>query len=118
MVFVPALGGRAATPAATRPGADSPPAQQHERVVLARVGADEITEKELMRFLAKNPSRPGKVTTPAGKAELLRTAIANRLLMQAMVNEGLLPEKPTPDDYQKVPSQTRRQALSIADGPG
>ncbi len=99
--LTPLLAG-AATTAATRPGADNPPLQQHERVVMARVGAEEITVEEFMQFLARNPSRVSEAMTPTGKAELLRTAIANRLLMQAMGKEGLLPEKPTPDDYKKA----------------
>jgi parvulin-like peptidyl-prolyl isomerase len=97
----PLLAGAAttmATPQRTaNPGSSSP-----ERVVMARVGPDEITVQEFMQFLASNPDQLSKTTTPAGKADLLRKAIANRLLVQEMGKEGLLPEKATPNDYQKA----------------
>jgi parvulin-like peptidyl-prolyl isomerase len=85
-----------------KPVAANPPSQKPERVVMARVGSDEITVEEFMQFLSSNPGRVGEAITPAGKAGLLRTAIANRLLTQAMSKEGLLPEKSTPDDYKKA----------------
>ena len=98
----PLLAG-AAPAASTQPVAANPPAQQPERVVMARVGADEITVDEFMRFLAQHPDSVSKAATPAGKAGLLRKAIANHLLTQAMGKEGLLPGgKTTPDDYQKA----------------
>jgi parvulin-like peptidyl-prolyl isomerase len=69
---------------------------------MARIGADEITVQEFMQFLSHNPSQISEMLTPAGKANLLRKAIANRLLIQEMGKEGLLSGKPTPDDYQKA----------------
>ena len=64
------------------------------RIVMARVGSQEITVEDFMQFLAKNPTRVQEATTPDGKAQLLREAIANTLLMQAMKEEGKLPENP------------------------
>lgn len=72
------------------------------RVVMARVGAREITVEDFMGFLAKNPARVKEATTAEGKADLLRLVISNELLMQAMQEEGGLPENSTEADQKKA----------------
>ncbi len=67
---------------------------------MARVGPNEITVQEFMKFLSDNADQVAEATTAAGKAKLLRKAIANILLVQAMGKEGFLPKKATPEDYQ------------------
>ena len=80
----------------------SQPSAPQARVVMARVGPDEITVQEFMKFLAENSDQVAEATTTDGRVKLLRKAIANRLLVQAMDKDGLLPKKATPEDYQKA----------------
>ncbi len=68
-------------------GADNPPMP---KVVMARVGDAEITVEEFLRFLTTNSSKVRQAKTAEGKAGLLRTAIENRLLIAAMVQQGLI----------------------------
>lgn len=67
-------------------------APQMPRVVMARVGNEEITVEQFMNFLVKHPQHLKQATTTAGKAKLLRNAIENRLLILALREEGLLAE--------------------------
>jgi parvulin-like peptidyl-prolyl isomerase len=63
------------------------------KVVMARVGDVEITVEEFLRFLAANSSKVREASTAEGKAGLLRTAIENRLLLAALVQEGLIDQE-------------------------
>jgi parvulin-like peptidyl-prolyl isomerase len=66
---------------------------QMETVVMARIGDNTITVEEFMHFLAKNPHRVKEAMTVEGKAELLRVAIENRLLLAAMRQEGWIDDR-------------------------
>ncbi|RMD69137.1 MAG: peptidylprolyl isomerase [Gammaproteobacteria bacterium] len=72
------------------------------KVVMAKVGDEEITVEDFMRFISKDASRVRLAVDPRGKAKLLRQMIADRLLKKAVEKEGLLPENPTPRDYQEA----------------
>lgn len=87
-------GGKTGLPMATH-------AAQMPKVVMARVGEAEITVEDFMRYLTTNPGKVRQATSWEGKAQLLRTAIENRLLIAAMIQEGLIegdikPEKLAP----------------------
>ena len=71
-------------------GADVP---RMPKVVMARVGDAEITVEEFLRFLSANASKVRQASTAEGKAGLLRTAIENRLLIAALVQEGLIDQE-------------------------
>ncbi len=71
-----------------------------ERVVMARVGPAEITVEDFMGFIAVNPERVRAATGSEGKAEILRIMIANILLQQAMLKDGLLPDNPVQADFE------------------
>jgi parvulin-like peptidyl-prolyl isomerase len=62
---------------------------------MAKVGDHELTVEEFMRYVANNPGRVKEATTTAGKAVLLRDAIANLLLLQAAQEQGLVGDSPS-----------------------
>lgn len=84
-------------------GDQSPPAPPKEppRVVMARVADQEITVQDLMNYITKKPHLLKEAGNPAGKMVILREMIIEQLMKLAMRREGLLPEKPTQDDYTK-----------------
>lgn len=65
-------------------------AGENDAVLMARVGDESITVDEFMEFLSQHPDKIEQATTTAGKAELLRNAIENKLLVKAMEREGFL----------------------------
>lgn len=73
-----------------------------EPVVMARVGTAVITVEDFMRFLSQHPDRVDEATTQAGKAQLLREAIEQRLLIAAMVKEGLIEAGAKPAEMQSA----------------
>lgn len=101
---VPMLAGAALSTNEAAPAKTVVPtaSQQHERVVMARVGAYEITVQEFMEHLAKHAAWVNAVKTPKGKAQFLRILIRNSLLTQAMQKEGLISENPSPDEFRKA----------------
>ncbi len=70
-----------------------------ERVVMARVGDAEIAVEDFMGFISLNPEKVRSARGVEGKADILRTMIANILLQQAMAKESLLPKEPQPEAY-------------------
>jgi hypothetical protein len=91
-----------ASPSFAQESAQGPADPQAEAVVMVRVGPDAITVDDFMGQVSARPDRIAASATPAGKAELLRTLIADRLLRQAMAREGLVPENPTPDTWRQA----------------
>lgn len=88
------------------------------RVVMARVGEHEITVEDFMQFLARHPSRLKEATTTDGKANLLRALIADELLKQAMVREGLVPAQgASPEDYRNAFPQLEAKHFPIPERP-
>ncbi|MFZ1576641.1 MAG: peptidylprolyl isomerase, partial [Chromatiaceae bacterium] len=75
-------------------------ANKPERVVMARVGDAEITVEDFIGFISLNPEKVRSARGIGGKADILRTMIANILLQQAMAKEGLLPKEQQPEAYQ------------------
>jgi parvulin-like peptidyl-prolyl isomerase len=76
--------------------------EKPERVVMARVGGTEITVEDFINFVSLNPERVRAARGTIGKSEILKIMIANLLLQKALEREGLLPENPTPEDFQKA----------------
>lgn len=74
-------------------------ANKPERVVMARVGPAEISVEDFIGFISLNPDRVRMARGVEGKADILRTMIANILLQQAMAKEGLLPKEQQPEAY-------------------
>lgn len=91
-----------ASPSFSQESAQSPAGPPAEDVVMVRVGPDAITVDDFMAHVTARPDRIAESATPAGKAELLRTLIADRLLRQAMALDGLVPENPTPDTWRQA----------------
>jgi parvulin-like peptidyl-prolyl isomerase len=73
---------------------------QMPKVVMARVGDVEITVEDFVRFLTRYPSKVRLARSAEGKAELLRIAIENRLLIAALVQEGLIDADMKPEMVQ------------------
>lgn len=80
------------------------------QVVLARVGKETITVPQFMKYMTQDTRVVLKSKTSQGRAEVLREMILDRLLEEAMRQEGLLPQGRTPDAkeymqaYQKLAS--------------
>lgn len=77
-------------------------ANKPERVVMARVGAAEITVEDFIGYISLNPEKVRMAKGVEGKADILRIMIANILLQQAMAKEGLLPKEQQPEAYQSA----------------
>lgn len=95
----PAFSGDA-DPVSEAKSAEQP--QEMPRVVMARVGDQEITVEQFMHFLVRNPGRVKDATTLEGKADLLRILIGNKLLNLAVRDEGFLPDNPSQADFEKA----------------
>lgn len=69
-----------------------------EQVVLARVGGDEITVQEFMNFISTHQNVANQVVAEGGtlsaRQQALRTMIEQRLLLMAIKDQKLLPDKP------------------------
>ncbi len=74
-------------PVAVKPAA---PHTEMPRVVMVRVGDEEITVQDFMGHINGSAQRLTAAATPAGKVAVLRDMIGTTLLRQAMVKEGLL----------------------------
>ncbi|MBL8252066.1 MAG: peptidylprolyl isomerase [Candidatus Competibacter sp.] len=74
---------------------DTPPPEY--KVVLARVGKETITVPDYMKYMTQDTRLVQKSRNAGGRAELLREMILDRLLEEAMRQEGLLPQDRTPD---------------------
>lgn len=74
---------------------DAPPPEY--KVVLARVGKETITVPEFMKYVTQDTRLVQKSRNAGGRAELLREMILDRLLEEAMRQEGLLPQDRTLD---------------------
>lgn len=87
---------------------DNPPPEY--QVVLARIGKETITVPQFMKYMTQDTRVVLKSKTSQGRAEVLREMILDRLLEEAMRQEGLLPQGRTPDAkeymqaYQKLAS--------------
>lgn len=85
---------------------DNPPPEY--KVVLARVGKETITVPEFMKYVTQDTRVVQKARSIEGRAQVLREMILDRLLEEAMRQEGLLPLDRTPDSkeyleaYQKL----------------
>ena len=85
----PEAGGEAASPAG--------PPKTMPRVVMARVGDQDITVDEFMKYVSKDARLVQQATTDAGRAAILKDLIEQRLLVEAIRREGLVgddPERP------------------------
>lgn len=100
------LGAQEPTPVpdgASPPAQPQPPAlKQMPRVVMAKVGPEEITVDEMMNYVSRHGELVPKLLNNMGKTELLQDMIKERLFKLAMLKEGLLGE---PEDGKKGYSQ-------------
>lgn len=101
----------------TQPAA-SEAEQKMPRVVMARVGQEEITVDKFMRFIAKSADRVPEATTRDGKARLLRVAIENELIKQAMISEGLINAKSKPEERQAAFLKFSNEHFPLPAEPG
>jgi len=85
---------------------DNPPPEY--KVVLARVGKETITVPEFMKYATQDARVVQKARSIEGRAQVLREMMLDRLLEEAMRQEGLLPSARIPDSkeyleaYQKL----------------
>ena len=61
-----------------------------ERVVMVRVNGDEITVEDYAKFIQANPIYIQTSTPNDGKANAIRVLVANTLIRQRMISDGLL----------------------------
>jgi parvulin-like peptidyl-prolyl isomerase len=92
-------------------------AAQMPKVVMARVGEAEITVEDFMRYLTTNPGKVRQATTWEGKAQLLRTAIENRLLIAAMIQEGLIEEDSKPGKLAPAMAELSQRHFPLPPAP-
>ncbi len=88
------------------------------RVVMARVGDEEITVAQFMELISKRPQLVRSATTSAGKARIVQTMIDSRLLKLAMQQEGLLPKRPGAADIQRAYLRLSKQYFPLPPTPG
>lgn len=77
-----------------------------KRVVMVRVNDEEITVEDFVNFLQKNPTHIQAYTSNDGKANAIRSMVANALLRQRMTGDGLL------SDSEKVTEEKLKQSYS------
>jgi hypothetical protein len=69
---------------------------------LATVGATEVTQGDLIRFVRRQPLKGDLLGTPEGQATVLRELIENRLVNQAARAAAELPADASPSDMEKA----------------
>jgi parvulin-like peptidyl-prolyl isomerase len=87
---------------------DKPP-----RVVMATIADEDITVEQFMQYISKRPNLVKKAADPAGKAEIVRELIMDRLFKLAMKKEGLVGDNPTAEDYQKALPEFSARHFSV-----
>ena len=87
----------------TQPAEIKPPAAtgQPPRVVMVRIGKDEITVQDFMSYLQANSSSIKQALTPTGKVRALRAMVGDRLIRDEILRRGLVP-KDQQDDHQAM----------------
>lgn len=103
-------------------GADTPtlteaPDVEMPRVVMAKVGDRDITVESFMHFLTKHPGRVQEATTTAGKARVLREAIASVLLRMAAEGAGLIGAEPTAAELEEAYRTLEQKHFPQPDSP-
>lgn len=84
-------------PAATPATAPEIP-QQPPRIVMLRLGKDELTVADFMNYLQKNPSLLRSSKTEKGKASTIRQMLSDKLIREAIITEGLVPNAKRDDE--------------------
>jgi len=90
---------------------------QPKVVVVARVGADEITVPELLGYASSNPKLLGALVNKETKGQVLGAVIVSRLILQAAQSEGLLEADYTEVELQLAVAELKRRHFTVKDTP-
>jgi len=86
-------------------------------VVLARVGADEITVQDLLSYATTNASLLDALTKDETKSKVLGAMVVSRLILKAAQNEGLLKPEFTDIELQMAVAELKRRHFAVTDEP-
>lgn len=93
------------------------PSAEDAPVVMVRVGGNDITVEEFMRFLAQNPGSVREATSVEGKGRLLRVLVESELLRQAMIDAGVIAEDTTGLEQQQAFATFAQTKFPLPESP-